>query len=191
MSGGAVRLSDVAWVRETPRAGRMRAVEPAARVDQRRAWDAAGATPLGKKPVQSVAAREPVQVPISSLGFYRRYTELLLRRYMQVSLRMGQVPSVLGHCMFRGKVSSYRVRSFEDAVIFVYDVERCIKKLDAGDRELVARIALQEYTQAETAELLGISVRTVVRRYGDAIDQLTRIFLDTELLEVGPLFAGQ
>ena len=132
-----------------------------------------------------------IAVPISSLAFYRRYTELLLRRYMQVSLRMGRVPSVLGNCMFRGRVSSYRVQSFEDAVIFVYDVERCMKQLCPEDRELIARVALQEYTQAEAAELTGLGLRTVVRRYGDALDTLTRMFLDKELLEVGPLFEGQ
>lgn len=132
-----------------------------------------------------------VAVPISSLAFYRRYTELLLRRYMQVSLRMGRVPSVLGSCMFRGRVSSRPVESFEDAVIFVYDVERCMKKLEPEQMELVARIALQEYTQQEAADMTKQGLRTVVRKYGDAIDTLTKIFLEKELLEVGPLFAGQ
>ena len=131
---------------------------------------------------------DTVPVPISSLAFYRRYTELLLRRYMQVSMRMGRVPSVLGNCMFRGKVSSYRVSSFEDAVIFVYDVEKCLRQLDASDLELVSRVALQEYTQAEAADLTGQSLRTVVRKYGEAVDRLTEVFLDKDLLEIGPLY---
>ncbi len=129
-------------------------------------------------------------VPISSVAFYRRYTELLLRRYMQVSMRMGRVPSVLGNCMFRGKVSSYRVTSFEDAVIFVYDVERCLRELNTEESELIARVALQEYTQAEAADLTNQSLRTVVRKYGEAVDRLTRIFLSKNLLEVGPLYGG-
>ncbi len=142
-----------------------------------------------------VSARAPmppraVTVPISSLAFYRRYTELLLRRYMQVSMRMGRVPSILGNCMFRGKVSSYRIHTFEDAVIFVYDIEKCLKQLDAEDTELIARIALQEYTQAEAAELTGQSLRSVVRKYGEAVDGLTKMFLDKNLLEVGPLYGG-
>ena len=132
-----------------------------------------------------------VQVPISSLAFYRRYTELLLRRYMQMSLRMGRVPSALGNCVFRGRVSSREVRSFEDAVIFVYDVERCLKTLQPEQMELVARVALQEYTQEEAAERTGQSVRSVVRKYGEALDRLTYIFLEKELLEVGPLYFGQ
>ena len=134
--------------------------------------------------------RATVTVPISSLAFYRRYTELLLRRYMQVSMRMGRVPSVLGNCMFRGKVSSYRVQSFEDAVIFVYDVEKCLKELSPEETELIARVALQEYTQSEAAELTGQSLRSVVRKYGEAVDRLTKIFLDKDLLEVGPLYSG-
>ncbi len=168
MSGGAARLRAVTWERQEERG---------VLVD-----------PSQKK---GTPAPAPVRVPESSLAFYRRYTELLLRRYMQLSLRMGKVPSVLGSCMFRGRVSSRRVESFEDAVGFVIDVERCMAKLQPEDRELIARIALQEYTQAEAAELTGQSVRSVVRKYGDAMDVLTRIFLEKELLEVGPLYAGQ
>jgi len=92
--------------------------------------------------------------------------------------------------MFRGKVSSYRVQSFEDAVIFVYDVEKCLKRLNADETELIARIALQEYTQAEAAELTGQSLRSVVRKYGEAVDRLTAIFLEKELLEIGSLYGG-
>jgi hypothetical protein len=136
------------------------------------------------------AQRSAVVVPISSLAFYRRYTELLLRRYMQVSLHMGRVTSVLGNCVFRGRVSSYRIKSFDDAVIFVYDVEKCMRVLSPEQKELVARIALQEYTQAEAAELTHQSLRTVVRRYGEAVDKLTQVFLDKDLLEIGPLYGG-
>ena len=135
-------------------------------------------------------SKKKVTVPVSSLAFYRRYTELFLRRYMQTSLRVGRMPSVLGQCAFRGRVSSCRVRSFDDAVALVIDVERCLKQLDPEDRELVARIALQEYTQAEAAEITGQGLRTVVRKYGEAIDTLTQIFLDKELLEVGPLYGS-
>ena len=69
-------------------------------------------------------------------------------------------------------------------MIFVYDVERCLARLNRLERELVGRIALQEYTLAETAALTGMSVRTVVRRYSDALDRLTQVFLRLELLQV-------
>jgi hypothetical protein len=121
-----------------------------------------------------------------SLAFYRKRTEALLRRYMQASLDIGRSPSILGNCMFRGKASSSRVRSFEDRVIFVFDIEKCLKRLEPFSRELVGRIALQEYTQGETAELTGQSVRSIVRKYAEAIDTLTSLFLEFELMPDRP-----
>ncbi len=120
-----------------------------------------------------------------NLAFYRRHTEALLRKYMAMSMQMGRTPCVLGNCMFRGKISSYRIRSFEDAVIFVLDVERCLTRLDQFSQDVVARIALQEYTQAETAQLTGQSTRSILTKYGDALDKLTRIFLRVGLLTMG------
>jgi hypothetical protein len=124
-----------------------------------------------------------VSVTIDGVAFYRKRTELLLRRYLYVSLQTGRVPSLLGNSVFRGKASSYRIRSFEDAVIFLFDVEKCLKKLDPFSRELIARITLQEYTQEETAKLTGQSLRSITRKYAESIDKLSRIFLDMELLD--------
>lgn len=129
---------------------------------------------------QPVAARAPE----GGIAFYRRRTELLLRRYMLVSLQAGRVPSVIGNCLFRGKATNYRTYNFEDAVIFLFDVEKCLNRLDPPGRELVARIALQEYTQEETAEFIGESLRSVNRKYGETLDALSRIFLDLGLLEI-------
>jgi hypothetical protein len=165
----------------------------AARVSQFQAARAAmPQTTWQRQPsVDPTKKKGTVRVPLSSLAFYRRYTELLLRRYMQMSMRMGRVPSALGNCVFRGRVSSREVRSFEDAVIFVHDVERCLRTLNREEMELVARVALQEYTQEEAGDLTNQSTRSVVRKYGEALDALTRIFLEKELLEVGPLYFGQ
>ncbi len=127
--------------------------------------------------------------PGPEMAFYRKYTESLLRRYLRLSMEAGRVPSLLGHEMFRGRVTTYRVRSFEDAVIFVLDVERCLAKLGEVEQELIRRITLQEYTQAETASILRMGLRTVVRRYAAATDQLTEIFLSRGLLE--PMVACQ
>jgi predicted DNA-binding protein (UPF0251 family) len=94
------------------------------------------------------------------------------------------MPALLGHDAFRGKMSTYRVTSFEDSVIFVYDVEKCLKRLDGFSQELIRRIALQEYTQGEAAGHLRVSLRTIVRRYGEAIDSLTHIFIEYRLLNI-------
>ena len=84
--------------------------------------------------------------------------------------------------MFRGKVTSYKVHGFDDVVIFVQDVERCLKGMTLAQQHLIERIALQGYTQGETAALLGISLRTIVRRYNAALDELTRLFLRRKML---------
>jgi hypothetical protein len=124
-----------------------------------------------------------------SWAFYRKYTESLLRRYVKLAMEAGRAPSLLGQEMFRGKVTSYKVHSFEDVVIFVHDVGQCLAKLDKGQQHLIRKIALQEYTQGETAALSGLSLSTVIRRYTQAIDRLTGLFLERNLLE--PLTACQ
>jgi hypothetical protein len=131
--------------------------------------------------------REPIRVshePIArEMAFYRKYTEGMLRRYLRMSMEAGKVPSLLGKEMFRGKVTSYRVESFEDSVIFVHDVERCLVRLDVRQQTLISRIGIQQYTIEETAELLRMQPKTIARRYNRAIDRLTRVFLDVRLLE--------
>jgi predicted DNA-binding protein (UPF0251 family) len=143
---------------------------------------------LTKEPAQKKILEERAQTrPKPELAFYRKYTEAMLRRYMRLSLSVGRMPALLGHDAFRGKMSTYRVTSFEDSVIFVYDVEKCLKKLDSFSQELIRRISLQEYTQGEAAGLLRVSLRTVVRRYGEAVDMLTQVFIDHRLLDIDPM----
>jgi hypothetical protein len=136
---------------------------------------------------ETTGAARPLPRP--ELAFYRKYTEAMLQRYLRMSMEVGRVPSLLGRSMFRGNVTRYRVKSFEDVVIFCYDVERCLAELDAGERDVIKRIALQAYTQGEAACMLGISLRSCVRRYAAAVDHLTKVFLRLRLLE--PLVACQ
>lgn len=119
---------------------------------------------------------------IEGLAFYRRHTAGLLHRYMRTSMEIGRVPCVLGNMMFRSRVSSYRLRTFEDRVIFIFDVEKCLKRLDPLSQQIVGHVALEDYTPMETAALTGQSVRSVSRIYGEALDRLTRLFLEYELL---------
>lgn len=128
------------------------------------------------------SAKEPAAEPATSLAFYRKHTEKMLRRYLYASMQVGRAPSILGDPIGRGWVSSRPVRTFEDAVIFVLDVETCLNQLGSLDRQLLCRIAIQEYTQAETASLLGMSVRAVSYKFPQAIDRLTEKLLDAGLL---------
>ena len=81
------------------------------------------------------------------------------------------------------KVTNYAVRSFEDVVIFVHDVEKCIAKLDSEQQLLIRRIGVQQYSQADVAGMQGQTIRTVIRRYNEALDRLTRIFILAKLME--------
>jgi hypothetical protein len=76
----------------------------------------------------------------------------------------------------------WRPVTFEDAVIFVHDVERSLEKLERREQELIAKIVLQEHTQSETARMLHSTLRTVARNYADALDHLSEIFLAGEIL---------
>jgi DNA-directed RNA polymerase specialized sigma24 family protein len=124
---------------------------------------------------------EPEDVPIS-VAFYRKHTESILRRYLYASMQVGRAPSILADPVGRGWASSRPIRTFEDAVIFVLDVERCLDKLGSLDRQLLSRIVLQEYTQAEAATLIGMSVRTVSYKFPMAMDRLTEHLLSAGLL---------
>ena len=106
----------------------------------------------------------------------------MLRRYLYASMLVGRAPAILGESVGRGWVSSRKVKTFEDAVIFVLDVERCLDKLGVVDRALLSRIGLQEYTHVETASMLGVSARAVSYKYPMALDRLTEILLASGLL---------
>ena len=129
---------------------------------------------------------KPTAKPVKrrrEVRFYRKYTEAMLRRYVRMSMEAGKVPSLLGKEMFRGKVTSYRVESFEDVVIFLHDIEHCLERLEPVQQMLIKRIALQEFTVEETAEYADLNPRTVVRHYRMALDQLTRVFLRVKLMQ--------
>ena len=88
-----------------------------------------------------------------------------MRRYLYASMQVGRAPIILGDPIARGWCSSRPVRTFEDAVIFVLDVEKCLNQLGSLDRMMLSRIVLQEYTQAEAATLLGMGVRTISYKF--------------------------
>jgi hypothetical protein len=154
-------------------------------------WATAGVPTRSSERLPEVV--EPTQTEeirtAPEVAFYRKYTEGLLRRCMRLSMEAGRAPSFLGREMFRGNVTHYSVQGFDDVVIFVHDVESCVKMLDEGQQHLIRRIALQEFTLEETASMLQLPLRTVHRRYGYALDELTEIFLERKLLE--PSKAGR
>ena len=122
-----------------------------------------------------------------SLIFYRDRTLALLRRYERLSVETGRLPSVLGREFFRAKVTSYRAATFEDVVIFVHDIERSLEKLDWFEQQVIARVVLQDYSQEEAAGILGCVDRTIRRVLPEALDRLSKIFLEGGILRADPV----
>jgi hypothetical protein len=126
---------------------------------------------------QLAADRDP------TLPLYRDRTAALLRRYMQISIEVGRMPSLLGREFFRTRVTSYRASSFVDAVIFVLDIEHSLERITDVAKTLIGMLVLQEYSQEETAVILNRCRRTINHDYGEALDEVTEVFLQRGILE--------
>jgi hypothetical protein len=124
----------------------------------------------------------PVPLLAPELSLYRDHSIALLRRYFCTSVEVGRLPALLGREFFRAKACDYHVHSFENLVVFVIDIERCLDRLDPLDKELIALIVLQEYTQEEAAQLLGYTDRQVRNRFLDALDTVSAMFLEKRML---------
>ena len=119
----------------------------------------------------------------SPWAIYRNHTVVLLRKYFRMSLEVGRMPSLLGGELFRAKVTAYKVHTFEDSVIFVHDMERCLAKLDALSRLLIGKIILQEFTREEVAQELRVHERPVRRKLLEGLDKTSELLMEMELLD--------
>jgi DNA-directed RNA polymerase specialized sigma24 family protein len=117
------------------------------------------------------------------IWLYRKKTTAILRRYMRWSLEAGRVPSVLGRELFRAKITAFTATTFEERVIFLHDVEMCLDRLQDFDRQIIARVCLQEYDHEAAARILQCTRRTLLRRLPELIDELSEAFLKAEILE--------
>jgi hypothetical protein len=117
-----------------------------------------------------------------TLAAYRPYTRALLRRYFRVAVDIGRLPSILGGLCFRARVSSYKLHTFEDAVIFVHDIERVFDRVARDFMEIIAGVILLDYSLPEAALRLGITVQRAERRYAAALDALSGILIEVGLL---------
>jgi len=135
-------------------------------------------------PEEEYVAPAPATDP--DLWPYRDRTVGMLRRYLRLAVEVGRLPSLLGREFFRTRVTSYHTQTFEDTVILVHDVEVSLTLLDLVDRTLIGLIVAQEHSHEETAILLHCTRRTIVRRYGEALDRVSEIFLKRNILSYLP-----
>jgi hypothetical protein len=136
--------------------------------------------------LQIVPSGQRKHADTSNLAAYRPYTRALLRRYFRMAVDIGRLPSVLGGLCFRARVSSYKLHTFEDAVIFVHDIERVFDRIERHSLEIIAGVILLDYSLPEAALRLGITVQRAERRYSAALDSLSAVLLEVELLR--PVF---
>jgi hypothetical protein len=116
------------------------------------------------------------RVPAAELRMYRSLTFNLLRKYFRLSLSLGRLPSLVGRECFR---TQYELQhhTFEDSVIFVHDMERCLQRLDPLSREMISLIVFQDFSWQQCSHLLNCPRRSVNRRFPLALDFLTRVML--------------
>jgi hypothetical protein len=177
LRAGAVQAGELHVVREAT-TGQVVAMLP-------RVWAVAEPAAEGPELQPDAVAEKAMRAEQAgeALAFYRKYTEAMLRRYVRLSMQCGRVPSLLGRELFRGNVTHYKMHNFEDVVIFCHDMDRRLNRLERLDQLLIKRIALQQYSQGETAAVLGLSLRSCVRGYAIALDRLTKMLLADGMLE--------
>ena len=140
------------------------------------------------KSILHLVAGNRQQPARETLPAYRPYTRALLRRYFRMAIDVGRLPSILGGLCFRARVSSYKLHTFEDAVIFVHDIERVFDRIPRPAMEIIAGVVLLEHSVPEAALRLGITVQRAERRYAAALDSLSAALLEVGLLR--PVFAS-
>lgn len=146
-----------------------------------RTWQRVQMSRIGPHPLHP-GASGGAPTPDPALWMYRQRTSRLLRRYLRLSLEVGRLPSVLGREFFGARYSRQRNVSFEDAIIFVHDMERCLEQVDRFSQQLLVWVVLQGYSQEETSRLLGCARRTVSRHVPEALDRLSEILIREGML---------
>ena len=118
-------------------------------------------------------------------------TMALLHRYFRKSLLIGRLPSLLGREVFPARMQGRALHAFEDTVLFVCDVDRCLTGLEPLNQRLVAYCILEDHTEWDAARQFHRSQSDVSRRLHATLDLLHDTFcrlgllrpIEVELLE--------
>jgi hypothetical protein len=122
-----------------------------------------------------------------NLASYERVRTMnVLHRFFRTALLVGRMPSLLGREIFRSRATSMPARAFEDAVVFVCDVERCLRELGTIEQGLIAFCILEDRSEWEAARRFQRSQSDVSRRLGQTLDLLHETFCRVGLLKRPP-----
>ena len=122
-------------------------------------------------------------VPDPSLCIYRAVTKAMLLKYFRMSMEVGRLPSLVGRECFRS-TSPQQGHTFEDAVIFVHDMEKSLLSLEPFYQQVILWRVLHDYSGEETASLLRCTRQTVARRLDEALDKLSLLLIRGGLIRV-------
>ncbi len=150
----------------------MKRAEVLARIEQMKLFE----VDRSKGPTELAADAEPETI------CFRAQTISIVRHFFEISSQVGRLPSILGREFFRAKVSHHSVPSFEDQAVFVHDIEHCLMKLNADHARMITMVGLYDFSRDEVAAMLRHCRSWVNRRYIEALDALTQIFLDANIL---------
>jgi len=112
----------------------------------------------------------------------RMRTMALLQRFFRTALLVGRMPSLLGREIFRQHVRTVPARAFEDSVVFVCDVERCLRALAPFEQRLLAFCVLEDRSEWEAARHFHRSQSEISRCLAETLDSLHATFCRTGLL---------
>jgi len=114
--------------------------------------------------------------------FERMRTLALLRRFFRAALQLGRLPSLMGRETLPSLTAAPAARVFENVVVFVCDVERCLEQLGSFDRRLLACCVFEDHTEWEAARRFHRAQSVISRRLGLLLDHLHAEFIRKGLL---------
>jgi hypothetical protein len=119
-------------------------------------------------------------------SFERARTMALLHRFLRTALSIGRMPSLVGREIFRTRVHAHPPSAFEDSVLFVCDIEKCIAQLNPLEQRLIAYCILENRSEWEASRQFHASQGFISRHLGHALDFLYLTFCQRGILKPLP-----
>jgi AraC-like DNA-binding protein len=136
---------------------------------------------LKKDPSMAPGAAELLD-PRPEMVCFRGQTLALVRHFFEISSQVGRISSLLGREFFRSRVSHHAIPSFEEQAVFARDIELCLEKLSSNQAGIITLMGLYDLSDGEVANMCHCSRRYVRDQFAEAVDCLSEIFLETDLL---------
>lgn len=104
--------------------------------------------------------------------YERARTMALLHRFLRTSFSLGRMPSIIGREIFRTQLQARPARAFEDAVLFICDIEKCLAELTPLQQRLIAFCILENRSEWEASRVFRANQGSVSRNLALALDLL-------------------